>query len=344
MMYTLRPIVTSTVAHPCVGSMYEMRNIQGDDEVLRYRCNDETETAVTTTITAATTTTTTMTTTTTTTTMLPPSYDSTKMPDVTEQSTSPDYNTLAIRQEEILKQLADLKAQIFTLCKFLKRSSQETMRKKILSEILCEKVMEDQESQEPIEVSLVLNINPWKPPYSIYALQKLWKDTNIIVKSYVHSTIVGRVPIDFSSNTHPGVNNVVNLNIIFKAVNDVEVVTNLLRYPLLGEVNFLRYLSRLIKTHNYEKDFASACTIDNILDLCCRVRSQTIRDKTDEALSILYQELEHTRWNGRDEPSIADMAAWSTVKQFSSNRRLPQIIQRWYEICEKTFMDDASRR
>lgn len=72
-------------------------------------------------------------------------------------------------------------------------------------------------SQVPVDVSLVLNINPWKPPYSIYALQKVWKDTDITVKSYTHSSIVGRVPIDFFSNTHSDANNVVNLTVIFKA-------------------------------------------------------------------------------------------------------------------------------
>lgn len=129
----------------------------------------------------------------------------------------------------------------------------------------------------------------------------------------------------------------------FFSVDDLEVVTNLFRYPLIGEVNFLRYLSRLIEAHNYErKDLVSVFTTDNILDLCCRVRHQTSRDKLDEVLSMLYQQLEQARWNGSNEPSIANIAAWSTIKQFSSSRRLPKFIQKWYEICEKAFIDDAA--
>lgn len=329
MMYALRPIVTSIDVRPGVQNMYEMRNIHGDQQMPQLRCN-MTETAATTTTTM------------TTTLPLPLPRDDTKMPDVTEQNTSPDYNTLATRQEEILKQLADLKAQIFKLCKFLKRSGQETIKSKILSEMYQNIAAGSSESQVPVEINLVLNINPWKPPYSIYALQKLWKDTNITVKSYTHSSIIGRVPINFTDSINPGINNVVNLTVIFKAVDDLQVITSLLRYPLIGEVNFLRYLSRLINSHNYEtKDLASVCITDNILDLCCRVRYQTSRDKIDELMSILYRELEQTRWNGRDEPSIADIAAWSTIKQFSSNRRLPHFIQRWYEICEKSFMDNV---
>ncbi|XP_032667410.1 uncharacterized protein LOC116842383 isoform X2 [Odontomachus brunneus] len=345
-MYILRPIVTSTDAHPRVRCMYEMRNIQGN-KVSQLQCDDMTETTATTTTATTTTTTTTAATTTAEliaiTTRVTPPCDGTKMPDVTEQNTSPDYNILATRQEEILKQLAELKAQIFKLCKFLKRSSQETIKSKMLSEIYQNVAAGDCVSEVPVEVNLVLNINPWKPPYSVYALQKIWKDTNILVKSYTHSSIVGRVPIDFSSSIHSDANNVVNLTVIFKAVDDLEVVTNLLRYPIIGETNFLRYMSRLINAHNYEKkDLVSVCVIDNVLDLCCRVRYQTSRDKTDELMAILYRELEQSRWNGKDEPNIADIAAWSTIKQFSSNKRLPHIIQRWYDICEKSFMDNAS--
>ncbi|XP_014482958.1 PREDICTED: probable aminoacyl tRNA synthase complex-interacting multifunctional protein 2 isoform X2 [Dinoponera quadriceps] len=324
MMYVLRPIVTSTEAHPRVKNMYEMRNIQG---VERHRRDEKEETTESQT------------------TMTPPPCDGTKMPDVTEQRTSPDYNTLATRQEEILRQLAELKAQISTLCKFLKRPGQEAMSSKILNAISGMRAARNCRSQVPVQVSLVLNVNPWKPPFSIYALQKLWKDTNITVKSYTHSTIIGRVPIDFPNSTHPDVNNVVNLTVIFKAVNDLEMVTSLLRYPVIGEVNFLRYLSRLLEAHNYERnDLAYVSATDNILDCCCRVRHQTSRDRIDEALLLLYQQLEQTRWrSGRNgEPDIADIAAWSTIKQFSSNRRLPRFIQEWYDICDETFMNNAS--
>lgn len=69
--------------------------------------------------------------------------------------------------------------------------------------------------QKPVFVELVLSVNPSKPPYSILALQKLWKDTNFRVKSYIHSTISGQVPIVFPQTTK-GTANVIELTLIWK--------------------------------------------------------------------------------------------------------------------------------
>lgn len=69
--------------------------------------------------------------------------------------------------------------------------------------------------QKPVFVQLLLNVNPSKPPYSILALQKLWKDTNFRVKSYIHSTVSGQIPIVFPQITKSTAN-VIELTLIWK--------------------------------------------------------------------------------------------------------------------------------
>lgn len=125
-------------------------------------------------------------------------------------------------------------------------------------------------------------------------------------------------------------------------VKDLETVTGLHNYPIVGEVNFLRYLSRLTDTHNYESNnVAFTQTTDNILDSCHHVHCQTSRDATNKAVSALHNELKETHWNGKGEPNIADIAAWSTIK-WSSSIKLPQFLHEWYERCEKVFTDGKS--
>jgi aminoacyl tRNA synthase complex-interacting multifunctional protein 2 len=69
--------------------------------------------------------------------------------------------------------------------------------------------------QKPVVIKLVLNVNPKKPPYSILALQKLWKDTNIKVTSYIHSTTTAQAPITFPEIT-TSATNVVEITLIWK--------------------------------------------------------------------------------------------------------------------------------
>jgi len=68
--------------------------------------------------------------------------------------------------------------------------------------------------QKPVVIQLVLNVNPRKPPYSILALQKLWKDTNIKVISYIHSTMKEQIPIVFPKIIRS--TNIIELTLIWK--------------------------------------------------------------------------------------------------------------------------------
>ena len=68
----------------------------------------------------------------------------------------------------------------------------------------------------PINVNLIVNVNPKRPPYFISALQKLWKDTDIKVKTYVHSSVNEGGSIIYESVPSSSKNNVINLSLIWK--------------------------------------------------------------------------------------------------------------------------------
>lgn len=62
----------------------------------------------------------------------------------------------------------------------------------------------------------MLHVNPNKPPYSILALQQLWKDTSIRVSSYLHSTAPRPIPLIFPITTKSSKSNILELTVIWK--------------------------------------------------------------------------------------------------------------------------------
>lgn len=67
-----------------------------------------------------------------------------------------------------------------------------------------------------INVNLIINVNPKKPPYSILALQKVWNDISIKLQSCVHSSVIGNVPEICICDINPPKPNVINLFLIWK--------------------------------------------------------------------------------------------------------------------------------
>lgn len=125
----------------------------------------------------------------------------------------------------------------------------------------------------------------------------------------------------------------------FITVSDVQLVTKVYDYPLEGEANILRYLTRLIENYNYEnlKSPTVACTIDSILDLCLRLSYEETRN-VNGITSKIASYLDKKMWllDGSN-ASIVDVAAWSVLKRVASNR-VPRELKNWYDLCEKTFL------
>lgn len=263
--------------------------------------------------------------------------------DVTEQvieflkNPLPEYALLEARQEKILAQLAELKKQVSTLCDFLKHTDQE---KRPASHVKEEnQVISDMHhNSEPIITDLIINVNPNKPPYSIIALQKVWNDTNIKLQSYVHSSVSGNIPEICIGDTNPSKPNVVNLLLIWKEVENLELVSGLYNYSLFGEVNFLRYLSRILHMHNFENhvDPVEATMLDTILDYCHCLQTEKSAKKQQSILQLITKKLGKNEWFGKHKPNIVDIAVWSIIKQ-TPIQNIPSNLTRWINTCEQIF-------
>ncbi|XP_015175526.1 PREDICTED: aminoacyl tRNA synthase complex-interacting multifunctional protein 2 isoform X2 [Polistes dominula] len=257
--------------------------------------------------------------------------------DVTEQNPLPEYALLEARQEKILAQLAELKKQVSSLCSFLKHTDHVKMPKEC-SEKESNVLSNQCEKSEPITVNLIINANPKKPPYSILALPKVWNDISIKLQSYVHSSVIGDIPELNICDKNPSKTNIINLSLIWKEVDELEFVTGLYNYSLLGEVNFLRYLCRLFPTHDFENNMGSiqANLFDTILDYCYCLQIE----KSSKKQQIIFQHFTKTlgtnEWFGVNEPNIIDIAVWSVIKQISV-QNIPSSLKKWINACDKTF-------
>lgn len=247
------------------------------------------------------------------------------VPDITEQSPLPEYKALEARQEKILTQLAELKKQVSMLSDFLRQTNQ------VLVDDRCPK------SQKAVNVNLIINVNPKRSLYCISALQKLWKDTEIKVQTYVHSSVSKEGSISYQSTISSSKSNIINLSLIWKDVEDLELVSGLYNYHITGETNFLRYLSRLISSHNYENSVSieKVNTTDLILDLCHSLHFEESIKKKQEILSLIADRIDVNLSD--KEPDIADIAVWSTIKQVFP-KKYPPKLNKWFETCEKLFL------
>lgn len=306
-MYAMKPIIFLPEVSHHTDKMYEMKNIHGK----RGR-GDYTSTGIK------------------------------IVADVTEQvieflkNPLPEYALLEARQEKILAQLAELKKQVSTLRDFLKYTCHEKAAP-IEKHQHATSHMSDTPS-DPITINLIINVNPNKPPYSIVGLQKIWNDTSIKLQSYIHSSVIGNVPEICICDTKSPKLNIVNLSLIWKEVEDLELVSGLYNYSLFGEVNFLRYLSRILHMHNFEiySDPVEANTFDAILDYCHCLQIEKSTKQQQLILNLITKKLGKNKWFGNNKPNIVDIAVWSIVKQ-TSIEKLPSNLKKWLNSCEKIF-------
>ncbi|XP_015116669.1 probable aminoacyl tRNA synthase complex-interacting multifunctional protein 2 isoform X2 [Diachasma alloeum] len=247
---------------------------------------------------------------------------------VTEQGPLPEVKVLEIRQEKILTQLAELKEQVLNLCDVLKGNSVDSKK--------AESCGLKRVKREPVNVDLVLNVNPESPSYSVLALRKVWSDVDFRIEPFQHSSVKGSIPQGFE-RSRGCEESVVNISFIWKKVNNTELVLSGLHgYCILGEVNFLRYLARLLD--NYDSLPPDETTkIDRILDLSHQlVCNENLKEKL-AIIVLLEKKIGDDKWfSGHKTPGITDVAVWSALKQISP-KSLPSSLSSWFHKCEKTF-------
>lgn len=106
------------------------------------------------------------------------------------------------------------------------------------------------------------------------------------------------------------------------------------QYPILGEVNFLRFMSRIIESHNYERTCLQPHTLDYALDYTHVLHNQKCIEK---GLHVLADKFD--KWSCKGGFNIVDIAVWSLIKQFPGTR-LPPTLCKWYTLCESAFTEE----
>lgn len=247
----------------------------------------------------------------------------------------PEIQALAVKQEKILKQLAELREQLVSMRTDLKLCSKPaqpsaapaTSSKPAQSKPQTKKI-------EPINHShlqdFVVNASPENIPYGLLALKKLWIDRlNLQVECFTHSTIPqlteeARNFQNAITSFEPKLENLprIKVTLIWKNVGTyTEMITSPTAYvPICGEVNILRFLSRCGPSEfNYERNNDDVAEVDSILDTCyLLINKQNLKDKK-QVLKTLSSKLGKTPCFGGAELSLCDIAATSAIKQLQKS-------------------------
>ncbi|KAI4461155.1 aminoacyl trna synthase complex-interacting multifunctional protein [Holotrichia oblita] len=245
----------------------------------------------------------------------------------------PEMAALVARQEQILLQLADLKRQMLLLKENLKGGS--SGQKVSVATFMASKFD---------TTDIVINVSPLHPPYFLEVLQKIWNERIYLnIESYLHSSVSelpneAKVLIDkLQLSLHKyGDLPQLTVRIIWKDVGPhPELVVS--KVPILGEVNILRYFARSTSSMNYET--SNPFELDSILDTCYTlIQSKTKTDRS-AAMHIINKKLGKSQWLcDRSEYTIADIAAYSSLKQIPQNE-INVNLTKWLQKCEHTFVN-----
>lgn len=99
-----------------------------------------------------------------------------------------------------------------------------------------------------------------------------------------------------------------------------------------GEVNVLRYLSRSINSQlTYDSD---SLELDSLLDQCYLLARAKTKTERAGIFQTLSKTVNKSSWlAARDQPSVADLAAYSVIRQREITNELSASLTKWYQKC-----------
>lgn len=104
--------------------------------------------------------------------------------------------------------------------------------------------------------------------------------------------------------------------------------------PVYGEVNFLRYLSRIgPNEYNYELD-TNPTDVDTLLDIGYLLGKARTKTERHTLLQSLNSKLGKDQWLCNNKITIADVAVNSIIKQVTSNNEVNVNLSKWMNRCE----------
>jgi len=235
-----------------------------------------------------------------------------------------DLQELQQRQVTILEQLKELKSKLVSMHKQLGICS------KPAQVAAAPKQAPVKLELKPIQIKylqeVVVNANPKNIPYSLATLQTLWSNRlNIVVQCYVHSTIaeISASAKEFATSIQQTKSNstlpTLNVSLIWKDVTVTELQCAPTTFiPIFGEVNILRYLSRVgPNEYGYENSIVQAAEIDGILDACHQLITVSAQKERLAILKKLHVKLGQSEYFNGALLGVVDVALHSAVKQLN---------------------------
>lgn len=185
-------------------------------------------------------------------------------------------------------------------------------------------------------------------PYCLIAFQTLWKNRlNLVVNCHTHSSVVSlpEINVYFAKQLQQMQPNqslpTLRATLIWKNAPDTELICAPVTFvPILGEVNLIRYLTRVgPKEFNYgDDDVMTSVFIDGIFDLCHQL---LIAGNAKARLTVLRQlgtKLEKRKYFGGDEIAACDVAVSSAFKELPvSSKDIAPNLNEWMKCVTVQF-------
>lgn len=196
---------------------------------------------------------------------------------------------------------------------------------------------------------VIVNVHPKNIPFSLLALQKIWQNRlNLIVKCYTHSSVTALPDQNqyFAKQLTKLTPNcdlpALNVSLIWKEIANTELICVPSSFiPILGEVNAVRYFSRVgPKEFGYvDADLIQSLEIDSVLDLCHQLFAAGNNAKERlTVLRLLGSKLGNRRFFGGDAFAVSDIAISSAFKQMTvSSKDIAPNLNTWVKQASTLF-------
>lgn len=257
-------------------------------------------------------------------------------------------DTLQTRQSAIIEQLRDLKAKLALMHQQLGISSSTAPANptSVAKSTSNKSVMSSKSAElKPINAKylqdVVINVHPKNIPFSLLALQKIWQHRlSLVINCYTHSSVATlpdqnqHFAKQLTKLTPKPALPVLNVALIWKEIANTELICAPTSFiPIVGEVNVVRYLSRVgPKEFGYiDADISRSLDIDSVLDLGHQlfVAGNNAKERLP-VLRALSDRLGNRRFFGGDEFAVSDIAISSAFKQLTvSSKDIAPNLSTW---------------
>lgn len=189
-------------------------------------------------------------------------------------------------------------------------------------------------------VDIVVSASPDNPPWSLWPLHRLLsQQKRVLLSCHTHSSL-NELPSNLASlatgpengvSARPRTSYDLALTLVWKQVDqDCEVmVSPLLQAAIVGEVNLIRYLGRLLSPSYESADAASVTEVDRWLSLAHHGLIHGKNKEQQAVLKALNAQLGKTPYVLGPAPGLADIALWSALLQTNLSSGAPGNVNKW---------------